>query len=446
MLDLLLAARHSLYLSHTGRSVRDNTPLPPSVLVAELLDLLLPAIADDPASPPSLARARAQLVVEHPLQPFALPAFDPHSDPRLRSYHGELAEALRARLETPPRRPQPTAAIDDAAAADDALASDSSADSDIDAGADASHDDASTDELLTPFFRAPLPAPGPEWRQVSLAQLMEFFRNPCRALLRRRLGIEMAADDDALQDDEPFVPAGRARAALAERLLPLLLKDTPAQDLETLAHAGVEMPDGPLGEGQLQRELQSLTAFAAELRAAAAEPVLPPQTHLLDLALAGEAWQLRWSFADLRPGGLLRWRYGPTRAGDRLAAWLQHLALCATPLDLVARRTRWLSSDGQFSLEPCDDAAAQLHELLALYRHGLSEPLHFYPRTAWAFQCKGPSAARAAWQSTQTFSEGDDAAYRLALRGIDQPLDARFETLARAVYGPLQALLRDERE
>ena len=36
--------------------------------------------------------------------------------------------------------------------------------------------------------------------------------------------------------------------------------------------------------------------------------------------------------------------------------------------------------------------------------------------------------------------------YRLALRGIDQPLDARFEALARAVYGPLQALLRDERE
>ncbi len=50
MLDLLLAARHSLYLSHTGRSVRDNSTLPPSVLVAELLDLLVPAIADDPAS------------------------------------------------------------------------------------------------------------------------------------------------------------------------------------------------------------------------------------------------------------------------------------------------------------------------------------------------------------------------------------------------------------
>ena len=112
----------------------------------------------------------------------------------------------------------------------------------------------------------------------------------------------------------------------------------------------------------------------------------------------------------------------------------------------MAPRTRWLSSDGEFSLEPCDDAPAVLRDLLALYRQGLREPLHFYPRSAWAFQRKGPGAARAAWQSARGHSEGDDPAYRLALRGVDTPLDARFEALARAVYGPLQALLRDERE
>jgi len=470
MLELLLAARHSLYLSHTGRSVRDNTPLPPSVLVAELLDLLLPAIADDPSSTQALARARGRLVVEHPLQPFALSAFDAHGDPRLRSYNRELADALRASLEAPPRQPQPAAAVDEVAGGDADTDTDSDSDSDsdsdtdsdtdsdsdseaeVDADADANSDshvddeDVSAGEWLAPFFCAPLPVPGPEWRQVSLAQLIEFFRNPCRALLRRRLGIELAHAEDELQDDEPFLPDGRSRAALADRLLPLLLKGTPAQDLLSLAHAGTEMPDGPLGEGQLQQELQSLTAFATQLRAAAAEPTLPPHTHTLDVALDGEAWQLQWSFADLRRAGLLRWRYGPTRAGDRLAAWLQHLALCAAPAYGAALRTRWLSSDGEFQLEPCADAAEKLRELLALYRQGLSEPLHFYPRAAWALQRQGPGAARAAWQSSRSFGEGDDPAYRLALRGVDVPLDARFEALASAVYGPLQALLRDERE
>jgi exodeoxyribonuclease V gamma subunit len=89
-LDLLLAARGSLYLSHVGRSVRDNSLLPPSVLVSELLEAVLPAIADDPGSPQSLARARQRLVVEHPLQPFAIEGFVIGGDERLRSFNREL--------------------------------------------------------------------------------------------------------------------------------------------------------------------------------------------------------------------------------------------------------------------------------------------------------------------------------------------------------------------
>jgi exodeoxyribonuclease V gamma subunit len=433
MLELLLAARHSLYMSHTGRSVRDNTPLPPSVLVAELLDLLVPAIAEDPSSPQSLSAARQRLVVEHPLQPFALQAFDAGGDARLRSYHHELAEAVRGSLEAQPQ-PLPPQALAAEGAEPDA------------SGDDALDEDAAAEAPRAPFFRAALAPPGPEWRQVSLAQLQEFFRNPCRALLRRRLGIELARDEDELLDDEPFLPDARGRAALAERLLPLLLQGTPAEALPALARAGTELPGGTLGEGQLQRELQSLQAFAGTLRDALAPAPLPPQAHTLQFQLDGEPWQLQWSFADLRPSGLLRWHYAPTRAGDRLAAWLQHLALCAAPPDGVAPRTRWLSSDGEFSLAPCSDAAARLQELLALYRRGLSEPLHFYPRTSWAFEQGGAGAARAAWQSLQGWAEGDDLAYQLALRGVDAPLDAQFETLAQAVYAPLRSALQDDRE
>jgi exodeoxyribonuclease V gamma subunit len=265
-------------------------------------------------------------------------------------------------------------------------------------------------------------------------------------LLRRRLGIELARDEDELRDDEPFLPDARSRAALAERLLPLLLQGTPAEALPALARAGTELPEGTLGEAQLQQELQSLQLFAGTLGEALAEAPLPPLAHTLQCRLDGEPWQLHWSFADLRPSGLLRWRYAPTRAGDRLAAWLQHLALCAATPAGVAPRTRWLSSDGEFSLAPCTDAAARLQQLMALYRQGLSEPLHFYPRTSWAFQRGGHGKARAAWQSTHTWAEGDDPAYRLALRGVDEALDGQFEALARSVYEPLQAVLQDERE
>ena len=96
---------------------------------------------------------------------------------------------------------------------------------------------------------------------------------------------------------------------------------------------------------------------------------------------------------------------------------------------------------------PCADPAAALRALLRLYRQGLSEPLHFYPRSAWELQNKGPGAARSVWLSVKGVfvGESEDPAYRLALRGVDEPLDARFDALARAVFAPLMASLQDDR-
>ncbi len=94
-LDLVLAARERLHLSTTGRSARDNAPLPPSVLVSELLDAVLPAIADDPGSADSIRAVRRRVVVEHPLQPFTPASFDADGDRRLRSFETEYLEALQ---------------------------------------------------------------------------------------------------------------------------------------------------------------------------------------------------------------------------------------------------------------------------------------------------------------------------------------------------------------
>ena len=422
MLDLLLAARRSLYLSHTGRSVRDNTPLPPSVLVAELLDLLVPAIAADPEDSDALRQARQRLVVEHPLQPFAPAAFDVAADPRQRSHDRELAEALRAgpggqRLGNP------------------------SADIDWDDEDDA----AAVPEPQAPFFAAPLPPPGAEWRQPALPQLIAFFRNPCRVLLRRRLGLDLAFEAEELEDDEPMGPDPRTQRALSRRLLPRLLDGADPARLTALALAGTELPDGALGSAQLQRELGALQGFAARLRTGLAEPTLPPRTLTLDFDLDGEAWQLQAGFADLRASGLLRWRDGPVRAADHLEAWLLHLALCAAAPAGVALRTRWVGTDGEFGLVPCTDAPARLRELLALYRRGLCAPLRFFPRAAWQCLTKGPAAARRAWYSAphNPHAEDADPAYRLALRGVAEPLDAEFEALAAAVFGPLREHLED---
>ena len=448
MLELLLAARRSLYFSCSGRSQRDNTPLPPSVLLAELIELLQRAVVSGGGGDDGQALQQAQqrlvvehplqqaqqrLVVEHPLQPFALPAFDVLGDARRRSFDAELADALR----------RGQAAVATAAKVPAAPPADASA-----AMPDEDGDDAAIDAAPgAPFFAAPLAPPGLEWRQVALPRLLEFFRNPCRVLLRRRLELEPAREAEELQDDEPLLPDADARRRLAQRLLPLLLEGAGTARLPALALAGSEWPEGSLGELELQHELHALQQFAQRVRETLAEPVLAPYVFTLELDLDGEAWQLQAAFADLRASGLQRWRHGPTRPSDYLAAWLQHLALCAAAPPGVALRTRWLSSDGEFSFEPCGDAATRLRELLALYRRGLQQPLQFYARAGLALVERGLDAARAEWwpSTHRPFAEGADPAYQLALRGIEDPLDAPFQHTARAVWLPLLQHLQDAR-
>ena len=414
-LDLLLAARDRLHLSYTGRSVHDNSPLPPSVLVAELLDVVLAATAVD----------RGRLVVEHPLQAFSPDCFDAAADARIRSFRREYCDALKAGLAAP-APPPPSAAAD----TDDG-------------------DDDAAPEAHRLFFSAPLPPPGDEWREVGLDQLTEFFRNPSRYLLRRRLGLDLFAADDELQDDEPFLPEFAGRGAMAARLLPALLAGTPADELRAAGLAGNEYPAGRLGELLFERELTNLAAFADGLRAATAEPCVEPHGVALNFDIDGERWRFHAGFADLRPAGLVRHRYDDTRPVDYLAGWLAHLALCADPPVGVQAETLWHSRDGSYRLEVCVDARARLAALLRLYRDGLRAPLHFYPKAAWQYVKSGGNRFKAleVWRASERkpFAEESDPAYRLALRGCPDPLDEAFAQHATTVFGSMMACLKDER-
>jgi exodeoxyribonuclease V gamma subunit len=441
-LDLLLATRERLYLSYTGRSIRDNGVLPPSVVVAELIETLLPALAAAPGDTAALAAARCTLVIEHPLQAFAERYFRADGDPRLRSFNRELCEALRH------SQAEPAPEIAEAVASELAPMAPLDAPLDATAGVDPDpDDDATLSPRATRFFPTPLIAPGPEWRQVSLEQLLQFYRNPCHFLLRRRLGMSLYREEEAASDDEPFLPDFLSRQALAERLLPQAIQGIGAQDLRRLAEAGIEYPPGTLGNALLNDEMGSLQRFAVSVRDATQTPPLPPLSVDLSFAMDGEDWRLATALTGRRAGGLVLHRYDDTRATDYLAAWLTHLvAAAASP---QPTQTRWISRDGSFVLNHSSGARDILQGLMALYRRGLREPIHFFPKSAWEYVHRGRDLARArrVWHSDYGPVPGEEthAAYRLALRGIKNPLDADFQACAETVFGLIGAHLDDER-
>jgi exodeoxyribonuclease V gamma subunit len=256
-------------------------------------------------------------------------------------------------------------------------------------------------------------------------------------------------EEEAASDDEPFLPDFLSRQALAERLLPQAIQGMGAQDLKRLAAAGIEYPSGTLGTALLQDELGSLQRFAAAVRDATDAPPLPPLTVDLSFALDGEEWRLASVLTGRRATGLVLHRYDDTRATDYLAGWLTHLvAAAASPRPT---QTRWISRDGSFLLNHSSAGGARdiLQGLMSLYRRGLREPIHFFPKSAWEYVCSGRDLAKARrmWHPGGRFARGEDThpAYRLALRGIADPLDADFKACAETVFGLLGAHLDDAR-
>jgi exodeoxyribonuclease V gamma subunit len=427
-LDLVLAARQRLYLSYSGRSIRDNSIVPPSVLLAELLDYVAAACARNPADLASLDTVRRRLTVEHPLQAFSPEYFVNSGDRRRRSFNAEYCEALRQGLGD-------TAAL---AAAPRCAEN-----------ADGDELDVRERETTLPFFAGRLEPPPLEWRKVGLEQLLGFFSNPCRTLLVKRLNVALAVAEEELQDEEPFLPDYLGLQALSRRVLPAVLAGSDDDQLLALALAGNEFPPGPLGERLIIGEVARMRRFAMQLAPQLAAAPLPAVHAHFDYPLAGEMWQLAGALGDLRPTGLVRYRYDEVRPADYLAGWINHLFLCAAAPTAVSRQTTWHSRDGSYRLRACEPsiACAHLGELLRLYRSGLSAPLHFFPKSAWAYMADGLAAARQRWTHSRNVDWGEsaDAAYRLALRGVAEPLDGDFEQCAYTVFAPLLNHLEDSR-
>jgi exodeoxyribonuclease V gamma subunit len=422
------------------------------VLVAELLDYCAAAIERPPFSPDSRQAARQRLTVEHPLQSFSIDYFKPDADPRRRSFNHEYCEALKRQLAAP----LAPAVLEPDAPTTTQSGVDAGTGTGVDAGAGAgASDEAKADdeneawEQRQRFFALPLPRAGPEFHEVTLDNLVRFFRNPCRYLLEKRLGIVLPQGDEELQDDEPFVPDWPARDALAQRLLPRLLEGESLAELRNFARAGIEYPPGRLGDLELEQELQRLEAFAHVLAPLLAEPKLEPVGATLQFAIDGEPWRLIGGFGDLRKSGLIRHRYDDARANDYLNGWIEHLFLNAMELPEAAPRTTWHSRDGHYTLRHVEDARRQLEALLRLYREGLHRPLHLFPKSAWSYVSEGESLSKATgtWQSTtlRPYGESRDSAYRLALRGVDDPLDAEFAECATMVFKPLLDAIEDDR-
>ncbi|MBI2380235.1 MAG: exodeoxyribonuclease V subunit gamma [Gammaproteobacteria bacterium] len=410
-LEALLSAREQLHISWVGRSVRDNSPCPPSVLVGQLRDHI--AAGWRSADGGDLLEG---LTVEHPLQPFSRRYFEPGRDARLFSYAREWRAAHEGGMDSAPA------------------------------------------EALPPLAGGPA---------LNLAELAAFLRNPVAYFFNRRLNVWFEPEAAGLDEAEPFaldaLDHWRLGAELLEPLAAAGEEDREAVRAQweaRLARRG-ELPLAGFAApalAELMGPVQTAAATLAAERALWAE-ALPAEEVLLDLG--GEALEDWLPGLRRGPGGALARILASAnglRAGDSLKwprliqAWVEHLAGHAAGLCFT---TRLSASDGVLALAPVarERALAILNELAAARRAGLCEPLPLACRTACAFLESGEAGALAAYSGGFMASgERDGNAYLARAWPDFETLTAGqaggrdFAAWAERLYGPLLAAFMPEWE
>lgn len=385
-LESILSARDCLYISYVGQSIRDNSEIPPSVLVSEFLDAILRRFTAEEG-----IKASELLVTKHRLQAFSRDYFDGCS--KLFSYSDENCAALLDRR----------------------------------------------DNAWEPaeFLVTDISPPSAEWKDVPLPKLLRFFDNPARFFLENRLGIRLEDVATPLAEREPFAVEGLEAYDLKKEILELCLEGGDVPGFLPVARCWGTLPPARHGEALFASAAKDASAFAGTLRKkiGADKPLAP-----LDIGLELGGFSLTGRLDRIWPDRMIRYRLAKIKAKDQLRIWIEHLVLNAAQEQGYPRESLLFMADGSKTFSPVDNAAEILQSILMLYWEGLKKPLRFFPASAMAYAHKQEwdlERARKRWEEGfNSPGEGEDPYFQLCFGQVD-PFNAEFERAARTLLEPL---------
>jgi len=403
LLETLLCARKQLYISYTGRSIRDNSECQPSVLVAELLDLLTQQWGSKRVD------ALTQL---HPMQPFSADNY--RETAAYDGYWCQLANAVEQRQsQTAAGQGWPAEPLPD----------------DAERG--------SSDGGVV---------------EIELGRLLQFVRHPVKYFYNRSLNIYLQ-QEDAGNDDEPFALEGLEGWQVKKRLLDAALASD--DDASERMQAEGMLPHGGFGGLAVEKQRTLVAPMFRQVEPYKGAEPLPVQIDLTftDLTFTQDKAVLRLSgqVRGYYPGiGLMH--VVPSKLSGKylLLLWIEHLALCAAGVLQAGETGVLICRDGrkQVDVVPQAEARELLAGYLDLFRQGERQPLPLFPAASWLYSNGRPEAmVETAWNGNPPYASGDreDAYIAMVMAHVSaSPLtDSLFQATAHAFYDSVVEAIGD---
>jgi exodeoxyribonuclease V gamma subunit len=398
-LESMMCARKKFYISYVGQNIQDNSRIPPSVLVSELLDLIeagfyLPQ-----------KNIRDHVLTVHRLQAFSPSYFQ--GEAKLFSY---CEENMLASNQSRYRR-EPDAFI--------------------------------AEKLVMSKEEFE------EWKVVDIDTLCLFFSNPTRFLLEKRLGLFLGRKASMTEDRENFELSALQRYGIEQNLINSRLNGMEFNDFRPIQRSLGQLPPGMVGDCLYDEMSAGADSFVQQIEDYTREKVKVP----LDFDYEISGFSLRGRLTDIYAPGYIHVRYANRKVKDLLKLWIYHLIYCEVKSENLPADSFLFCKDKAQKVSRPSNPGKILKELLELFRKGLAEPIHFFPETSFKYvqqiqndennRQSALNKAEYRWQGDE-FKRGEieDPYYRRCFENMD-PIEGSFEEIAKRVYQPLLAHLTE---
>lgn len=408
LLETLLCAREKLYVSYTGRSLKDNSELQASVLLREFFDFLNAhyLLQEDENIP--IAK---MLSHEYPMQAFSWRQFlSSHETSHRQSYDPWWHRV-----------------------------------------ADTLHNATGQVQRLETWPATSIALPDEPLEQIELSRLVRFLQHPVKGFFNTRFGIYLG-EDQASEDDENFSLGGLQTWQMHKSLIAAFLQDNvqESDELLSLYRAQGVLPHGAMAENSystmrsqasdLLERLEAYEGLSTQSIALQIDCEIPATQHVV--TITGQ-------LPRFYPGhGLLHYTPSSIKPKYILALWLEHLALCAVHPQAASLKSVLICKDDEieFASVSAEDARFVLADYLNLYLDGLTRPLPLFPLASYELGLGDDEGAikkaRGKWKSSEYSYAADeeDPYIELVYRHCTKdPIEEQDHIdLAQRVYGPVR--------
>ena len=392
-LEAILSAREILYVSWTGKSVRDSSEKPPSVLISDLMDHL-----DQSFTTPDLEPVSQYLRTDHRLHAFDPAYFKKENEfpfTSLNASHYKLAKQL---IE---RERENIQLIDQ-------------------------------DQI-----------PEESHNYVSMEEVIRFFNNPSEYFQQSVLKSRKILPADSLIENELIFMDGLSDYQLREEIS----RDTHSCKYDARAYQQVGLiPAGIEGVGLQDQSIEEVKQFQ-EL----CSRYFKTEVQEVDINILIEGVRITGKL-PISGNTCLDYRLASVKYKDRLRLWLKHLVSCIQEEESIDSCIG-VYKNKVISYTPISrhEAIALLSDWVRLYKLGLIQPLIFFPESSFAFvetrierernprkRTEPIGAAKAIWEATYNREPEKSTSPYSDFFDVDTVLYTdEFEKNSEFVYGAL---------